>query len=232
MRSLKPLTLLLSVGYLSGALATSSPLNDPKDRISYSIGADIGKNFHQQDIDIKIDPFIQGIKDGQKDQLTLMKEEEVRETIMSLQQDIMKKQNEIAKALAEENLEKSKAFLTQNKKNVGVTTLKSGLQYKVIKEGQGAPPSANDRVVTHYRGTLIDGSKFDSSYDRGEPVDFAVKGVIPGWTEALQLMKPGAKWKLFIPPHLAYGEHGMGNKIAPNSTLIFEIELLKVERLS
>ena len=127
------------------------------------------------------------------------------------------------------NLKEGEAFLDENKKKEGVTTLPSGLQYKVLKSGAGKTPKATDKVTTHYRGTLIDGTVFDSSYDRGEPTTFPVGGVIRGWTEALQLMKEGDKWQLYVPAQLGYGERGAGGKIGPNTTLLFEIELLKVE---
>jgi FKBP-type peptidyl-prolyl cis-trans isomerase FklB len=133
------------------------------------------------------------------------------------------------KEKAEKNLVESEKFLAENKAKEGVKTTASGLQYKVLKEGEGPSPKVGDTVTVNYRGTLIDGTQFDSSYDRGEPATFPLTGVIPGWTEALQLMKKGSKWMLYIPPNLAYGERGAGNRIPPNSTLIFEVELISFQ---
>jgi FKBP-type peptidyl-prolyl cis-trans isomerase len=141
----------------------------------------------------------------------------------------MAKQKEAARVLGEKNKKEGEAFLAENKKKEGVTTLPSALQYKVIKAGTGKKPNINHTVTTHYRGTLIDGTEFDSSYRRGQPVSFPVAAVIPGWTEALQLMEKGAKWQLFIPPNLAYGERGAGRDIGPNATLIFEVELISIQ---
>ena len=142
----------------------------------------------------------------------------------------MDRQNAEMKAVAAKNLEDGEKFLTENKKQKGVVTLPSGLQYKIVKEGSGESPKATDTVTTNYRGKLIDGTEFDSSYTRGEPARFAVNAVIPGWTEALQLMKPGAQWVLYIPPKLAYGENGVGNLIGPNATLVFDVDLLSVDK--
>jgi len=141
----------------------------------------------------------------------------------------MTKQEEETKKLGEKNRKEGEAFLAANKKKEGVKTLASGLQYKVIKPGTGKKPKSTDTVTTHYRGTLIDGTEFDSSYNRGQPATFPVHGVIPGWTEALQLMEEGAKWQLFIPSKLGYGERGAGQAIGPNATLIFEVELVSVQ---
>jgi FKBP-type peptidyl-prolyl cis-trans isomerase FklB len=138
-------------------------------------------------------------------------------------------QKEMIAKLGEKNKAEGEAFLAENKKKEGVKTLPSGLQYKVIKAGTGKKPKVTDTVTTHYRGTLMNGTEFDSSYRRGQPVSFQVNGVIPGWTEALQLMEEGAKWQLFIPSNLAYGERGAGRDIGPNATLVFEIELLSIE---
>ena len=175
-----------------------------------------------------MDPFLTGVKHGQQESELLMSEEEIRDTLLALQAKILEKQNEERQSLAQQNLKEGSQYLEQNKQKDGVKFTESGLQYKIIEEGQGESPSATDKVTTHYRGTLIDGTEFDSSYKRGEPMQFPVNGVIPGWTEALQMMKPGAKWELVIPPELAYGEHGVGNIIGPNSTLLFEIELLEI----
>lgn len=205
-------------------------LETPEDKTSYSIGVDIGKHFQQQDIQIKMDSFISGVKDGQEGGEYQLSDQEIRDTLIGLQAKILEKQNEERQDLAQKNLQEGKAFLDNHKEKEGVQTTASGLQYRIIEEGQGETPDANDRVTTNYRGTLIDGTEFDSSYKRGEPMEFPVNGVIPGWTEALQMMKAGAKWELVVPPELAYGEHGVGNIIGPNATLIFEIELLEVHK--
>lgn len=221
-----------SVGFFAqqafAAEAQGTKLTDKKDKISYSIGVDVGKSIQKQKIDINPESFLAGFKDGQADKLTLMTEEEIRETLMALQTEMLEKHKTMAKELAAKNLAEGEKFLAENKKQKGVVTLPSGLQYRIIKEGKGTSPKATDMVTTHYRGKLINGTEFDSSYTRGEPAKFAVNGVIPGWTEALQLMKPGAKWELFVPAKLAYAENGVGQIIGPNSTLLFEVELLKV----
>jgi FKBP-type peptidyl-prolyl cis-trans isomerase FklB len=158
-----------------------------------------------------------------------MTEQEVNETMMNFQKDMMAKQQARMKELGEKNKKEGEAFLAENKKKEGVITLPSGLQYKVMKEGDGKTPIVNDVVTVHYRGTLIDGKEFDSSYTRGQPASFPVKGVIPGFSEALQLMKTGSKWQLFIPSNLAYGERGAGDEIGPNAALIFDIELISIK---
>jgi FKBP-type peptidyl-prolyl cis-trans isomerase FklB len=170
------------------------------------------------------------MKDGFSGGKPLLTEQEVQETVATFQKEMMAKQEELAKKLGEKNKEEGEAFLAENKKKEGVKVLPSGLQYKVVKAGTGGKPKLTDTVTTHYRGTLIDGTEFDSSYRRGQPVSFPVAGVIPGWTEALQLMEEGSKWQLFIPPNLAYGERGAGRDIGPNATLIFEIELISIQQ--
>jgi FKBP-type peptidyl-prolyl cis-trans isomerase FklB len=204
-------------------------LQTAKEKQSYSIGADIGSKLKSQSIDIDTDLFSQGLKDAFSGGKLLLTEQEMKDTLMALQKELMDKQAERNKQAGEKNKKDGEAFLSENKKKEGVKTLPSGLQYKVIKEGTGKTPKAEDTVVTNYRGTLIDGTEFDSSYKRGQPATFPVKGVIPGWTEALQLMKEGSKWELFIPSNLAYGERGAGSTIGPNATLIFEIELISVK---
>ena len=204
-------------------------LQTAKEKQSYSIGADIGSKLKSQSIDIDTDLFSQGVKDAFSGEKLMMTEQEMKDTLMALQKELMDKQAERNKQVGEKNKKEGEAFLSENKKKEGVKTLPSGLQYKVIKEGTGKTPKAEDTVVTNYRGTLIDGTEFDSSLKRGQPATFPVKGVIPGWTEALQLMKEGSKWELFIPSNLAYGERGAGGTIGPNAALIFEIELISVK---
>lgn len=200
-----------------------------RDRLSYVIGLDIGSNLKNQSVDVNPDILLRGIKDGLSGAKPLMSEQEIKETIAAFQKEMQVKQEEVAKKMGEKNKKEGEAFLAENKKKEGVVTLASGLQYKVLKKGSGKKPKLTDTVTTHYKGTLIDGTEFDSSYRRGQPASFPVNGVIAGWTEALQLMEEGAKWQLFIPPQLAYGERGAGPRIGPNATLIFEVELISIQ---
>lgn len=204
------------------------------DKVSYAIGVQLATNFKRQGIDIKIDKFVQGLKDATAGKKLELTEQEIKMTMMSFGQKMMAKQKEKQKVDAAKqkvdavkNIAAGKAFLAANGKKEGVKVLPSGLQYKVIKKGTGKTPTAADKVKTHYRGTLIDGTEFDSSYKKGKPVVFGVTKVIKGWTEALQLMKEGDKWELYIPADLAYGERARP-KIPANSALIFEIELLEI----
>jgi FKBP-type peptidyl-prolyl cis-trans isomerase FklB len=203
-------------------------LKTQKDKVSYAIGMDMGGSLKRNSIDVDIDALVKGLKDSLAGGKMLMTEQEQRETLITFQKEFQAKQQEKMKALAEKNKKEGEAFLDENKKKPGVKVLPSGLQYKVITEGKGASPKDTDTVTVNYRGTVIDGTEFDSSYKRNEPATFPVKGVIKGWTEALQLMKEGSKWQLFIPSNLAYGERGAGSAIGPNETLIFEVELIKV----
>lgn len=211
------------------ATASSSSLTNEADKISYSIGIDIGQSFRKQNIQINSDLFMTGLKDGQNDKQTLLSKEEIYQTLVGLQNKLAQQQAETTAQQAKDNLAKGEAFLAKNKTATGIKTTASGLQYRVIKQGKGAIPKPGDIVTTHYRGHLIDGTEFDSSYKRNEPATFTVNAVIPGWTEALQLMTPGSKYELFIPSNLAYGSQGIGRIIGPNETLIFEIELLSVK---
>jgi len=204
-------------------------LKNQKDKISYVLGMDIGNNLKRQSIDIDPDILARGIKDAVSGGKSLMTEQEAREVATAFQKEMMAKQEERNKKLGEKNKKEGETFLAENKKKGGVKTLPSGLQYKVIKAGTGKKPKSTDTVTTHYRGTLIDGTEFDSSYRRGQPATFPVNGVIPGWTEGLQLMEEGAKWQLFVPPNLAYGDRGAGPQIGPNATLIFEVELISIQ---
>ncbi len=204
-------------------------LKNPRQRASYSIGADIGSNFKKQEIDIDPKALAAGLADALAGKPALT-EAEMRETLENLRKDLMAKAETKQKAAGDKNAKEGEAFLAANAKKDGVKTLPSGLQYKVIKSGTGNSPKATDRVKVHYHGTLIDGTVFDSSVERGQPATFGVNQVIPGWTEALQLMKEGDKWQVYIPSKLAYGERGAGGKIGPNSTLIFDVELLSIEK--
>ncbi len=190
------------------------------EKVSYAIGIQLGQNFTKQGIEIKVESLIRGMKDALAGKELALSQDERQQVMTSFQRRIIAKQ-------AAKNLAEGMAFLELNKAKEGVQVLPSGLQYKVIKEGTGKTPTADDKVKTHYRGTLINGTEFDSSYKRNKPAEFPVKGVIKGWTEALLLMKEGSKWQLYIPPNLAYGERGRPG-IPPNSTLIFEVELLEV----
>jgi FKBP-type peptidyl-prolyl cis-trans isomerase FklB len=221
----------LGILYLASQVSAEENLvlKSQKDKVSYIIGMEIGKNFKKQSIDIDPDILTKGIKDVFSGGKPLLTEQEIQENMVTFQKEMMAKQEELAKKLRENNKKEGEAFLAENKKKDGVKTLPSGLQYKVTKAGTGKKPKLTDTVTTQYRGTLIDGTEFDSSYRRGQPVSFPVTGVIPGWTEALQLMEEGAKWQLFIPPNLAYGERGAGRDIGPNATLIFEIELVSIQ---
>jgi FKBP-type peptidyl-prolyl cis-trans isomerase FklB len=210
---------------LTGAVVAeekSPQLKDLKDKVSYSFGLNVGYNLKRQNIDLNQDLFVAGMKDAMDGRKPLLTEQEVRDTMMAFSQDMEKRQQETAKI----NEAQSEKFLAENKTKEGVKTTASGLQYKVIKEGNGAQPKNTDTVTVNYRGTLVNGTEFDSSYKRGEPASFPVGGVIKGWTEALQLMKLGSKYQLFIPPSLAYGSHPPGPPIQPGSALIFEVELL------
>lgn len=209
--------------------AASKDLKTETDKISYSIGASIGADLKRQELDIKSDILYQGIQDSLKGKLILT-DKEMEEVIVSYQQKQAKIQQAKIEKLAKENLKKGSKFLDNNKKSKGVVTTESGLQYKVIKEGKGKQPISSDTVTVNYKGTLIDGTEFDSSYKRNQPATFRLDQVIEGWQEGLKLMKPGSKYQLFVPAKLAYGEKGINNAIQPNSVLIFEVELLKVEQ--
>ena len=216
---------------LSGAaFAADAPeLKGDKEKLSYSIGMDIGGNLKKQSVEVDPDLLAKGVKDGYGGGKTLLTEDEARQAITTFQKALMAKKAETMRILAEKNKAEGEKFLAENAKREGVKTLPSGLQYREIAPGTGKSPKTTDTVTTHYKGTLIDGTEFDSSYKRGEPATFPVSGVIPGWTEALQLMKEGAKWRLFVPSRLAYGEKGAGQMIGPNATLVFEVELISVK---
>ena len=205
-------------------------LTTSKQKASYAIGMNWGTGLHRQNIDVDSAALIQGMKDALAGGKTLLTEDEARAALMQLQKEMQEKQQAKAAQEGEANKKEGDAFLAANKSKEGVVTLPSGLQYKILKEGNGPKPTATDSVVCNYKGTLINGTEFDSSYKRGEPATFPVTGVIKGWTEALQLMPVGSKWQLFIPPDLAYGPRGTpGGPIGPNATLIFEVELISIK---
>ena len=228
---MKLLVVALSIMLLTGAgyAEENTVLKTQRDKVSYGIGMEIGNSLKSQSIDIDSDILARGVKDMLSGKEPLMTDQEFRETMTNFKDEMMAKQMERMKEIAEKNKKEGEAFLDENKKKEGVVTLPSGLQYKVIKEGAGETPKPTDTVTVNYRGTLINGTEFDSSESHGQPATFKVNGVIPGWTEALQLMKAGSKWQLFIPSALAYGDRGAGREIGPNSTLVFDVELLSIE---
>ena len=226
---------LILMGAISMALASGISLAgdkvEPKtesDKISYSVGYRLGGDFKRQQVDIKSDMLLQGIEDAASGGEALMTDEQMRTVMMNLANRVKAEQMEKMKQQGAENVKAGEAFLAENSGKEGVTTLPSGLQYKVITAGEGKSPQKSDKVTVNYRGSLIDGTEFDSSYSRNKPATFGVGQVIPGWTEALQLMKEGDKWEIVIPSKLGYGERGAGAKIPPNSTLVFEVELISV----
>ena len=206
--------------------ADKPELKDEKSKVSYGIGMNLGSQWKRQEVDVDVELILKGMKDAMSGGPTLMTEQEVREILTAYQREHQKRQMEKRKELGEKNKEEGAKFLAENKTKPGVITLPSGLQYKILAEGKGESPKSNDVVTVNYRGTLIDGTEFDSSAKTGQPLVRAANMLIKGWTEALQLMKPGAKWQLFIPSDLAYGDRGYGAQIAPNTTLIFDIELI------
>jgi FKBP-type peptidyl-prolyl cis-trans isomerase len=204
-------------------------LKTEKDKLSYAIGVNVGRSLQKDAVDVDAKILTQGLRDALGGGKTLITEDEAKALITSLQTDLRKKQDETMQAAGEANKKQGEAYLAANKAKDGVVTLPSGLQYKVLAEGKGPKPTASDTVVCNYKGTLIDGTEFDSSYKRGQPATFPVGQVIKGWTEALQLMPVGSKWQLFIPSEMAYGPRGPTPAIGANSTLIFEVELLSIQ---
>ena len=203
-------------------------LKTQKDKASYSIGVSIGKNLKDQKVEIQTDILVKGLLDAYTGTKTQLTEKEMGDVLTQFQQEIMAKAQEEAAKKGGENKSKGEKFLADNKNKPGVKTTPSGLQYTVISEGTGPKPTASSTVKVHYTGKLIDGTTFDSSVDRGEPIEFPLNGVIKGWTEGVQLMSKGSKYKFFIPSDLAYGDRGAGNAIGPNETLVFEVELLDI----
>jgi len=224
--NLAALALLLCA---SVASAESADLKDPKQKLSYAIGTEIGANLKKQGVDIDPKAFSAGLADALAGKLQ-MTDAEIKDAMNAARTQLIAKQQAKQQADATVNAKAGETFLAANAEKEGVKTTASGLQYTVLKTGAGKTPGPKDTVKVHYQGTLPDGSVFDSSIARGEPVTFQVDGVIPGWTEALQLMKEGDKWQLVIPPKLAYGTAGAGDKIGPNQVLIFEVELIDIEK--
>ena len=206
------------------AIAADKPdLDSDAQKNGYSVGYDVGRSIKRQIMGVDADSIARGLKDGVNGAAPALPDSEMQQRFATVRQ-------ESAQKILEKNKQDGEAYLAKNKGAKGVKTTASGLQYKVITAGKGKPPAADDTVTVNYRGTLIDGTEFDSSYKRNQPATFPVKGVIPGWTEALQLMKEGSKWMLVIPSSLAYAERGAGNMIGPNSTLVFEVELLSIKK--
>lgn len=233
---------MFGIALLAGAAVgeQAQALKTQKEKVSYALGMDLGNQLRKAAIEVDPVVFGQGLKDALSGGQTRLNERQVRDAILELQAELKRKEADRRKFSAEDDAEASvlaaynkrasHEFLAGNKTKEGVETLPSGLQYKILKAGDGKKPTEDDTVVCHYRGTLTNGTEFDSSYKRNEPATFPVKGVIPGWREALQLMSVGSKWQLFIPPQLAYGEHGAsGGAIGPNLTLLFEVELLAIK---
>ncbi len=226
----KLLVTILGLGVLAGqAHAAESPaLKTDKDKVNYAIGVNIIGSIKQQGVDIDLDLVIQGMKDANSGGKLLLSDEEVRIGIDKYQTAVRQKQSLIRSKAAEDNKKEGEAFLAENAKKEGVVVLPSGLQYKILKVGDGKKPTDRDTVECQYRGTLVNGTEFDSSYRTGKPATFKITAVIPGWREALQLMPVGSTWQLFVPSKLGYGERGAG-RIGPNATLIFEVELLAIK---
>jgi FKBP-type peptidyl-prolyl cis-trans isomerase FklB len=209
--------------------AAAPTLSTKKDKISYAIGADLGGKLKSSSIDVDPNILTRALKDTLTGAKPAMSDDEIRATLSDLTKDLQQKQTVATKEKSEKNRKEGEEFLASNKGKEGVVALPSGLQYKILKAGDGPKPTAADTVVCNYKGTLIDGKEFDSSYKRGQPATFPVGGVIKGWTEALQLMAVGSKWQLFIPPDLAYGDRQAGPDITPGSTLVFEVELMSIQ---
>ncbi len=227
------ISLMLSMGLSVAAQAQDdqampAELDTEAKQFSYVVGMDVGNSLKDLGADLDVDTVIMAIRDVMEGEELLLNETQANELKQAFFQKRQQEAAEQAQAQAEANREKGEAFLAENANKEGVKTTESGLQYEVIEEGSGDNPAASDRVTVHYTGTLIDGTVFDSSRERGQPATFALNQVIPGWTEGLQLMKEGAHYKFYIPSELAYGERGAGDVIEPGSTLIFDVELLEV----
>jgi len=212
------------------AVAQDTPtFKSPKEKFSYALGMEIGNGFRKQSLELDPESVGKGLADAFSGGKTLLTEDEMRAVLTSAQEEYKKKQAELRAEKAQTALKEGEAFLAANKSKEGVITLPSGLQYKILEAGKGEKPELDETVVCTYRGTLLDGTEFDSSAKHNGPATFPLKGVIKGWTEALQLMPVGSKWQLFVPPQLAYGQNGSGQIIPPNSTLVFEVELLAIK---
>ncbi|HAT6978448.1 TPA: FKBP-type peptidyl-prolyl cis-trans isomerase [Legionella pneumophila] len=214
------------------AATDATSLATDKDKLSYSIGADLGKNFKNQGIDVSPEALAKGMQDAMSGAQLALTEQQMKDVLNKFQKDLMAKRTAEFNKKADENKVKGEAFLTENKNKAGVVVLPSGLQYKVINAGNGVKPGKSDTVTVEYTGRLIDGTVFDSTEKTGKPATFQVSQVIPGWTEALQLMPAGSTWEIYVPSGLAYGPRSVGGPIGPNETLIFKIHLISVKKSS
>ena len=211
------------------ALADNTELKTVEQKASYTLGADLAKNFIQQGIDIDKDALLMGFEDALKGRPLKLTQQEMNDAIKAFKKKIMAQKMAKFKALAKANKVKEAAFFAKNKGKPGIHTTASGLQYKIIKKGKGPHPTDDSTVIAHYEGRLLDGTVFDSSYKRGTPLKFQLDNVIPGWKEAIKMMRPGSIWEIYIPSKLAYGEKGAGKVIGPNEPLIFKVELITVD---
>ncbi|MFQ5525685.1 MAG: FKBP-type peptidyl-prolyl cis-trans isomerase [Thermoanaerobaculia bacterium] len=228
MRSIFAVCLSLSLGVAGFAAAQAEKPESVEDRASYGLGLNMGRQMTAQGVRINVDLLARGLRDGLAGSESLLTDQEIQTAMQTLQQQVQQAMQAKMAAEAEANQKAGDAFLAGNAVKEGVVTLESGLQYKVVTNGAGSLPVSSDTVRVHYEGRLIDGTVFDSSYQRGQPAEFQVTGVIQGWIEALQLMKVGSKWELYIPSALAYGQRGQGPKIGPNAVLVFDVELLEI----
>jgi len=225
----KILLISLGLSIASTAFADKYNLETTEQRASYTLGADIAKNFRDQGLEIDVNAFSLGLEDALQNRTLKLNEEEMMSAINAVKQKMQKQLLEKQQSIARKNRAEGKAFLAENAKKEGVITLDSGVQYKVLTEGKGDSPTPEDTITAHYRGTLLDGTEFDSSFKRGTPLTLQMGSVIKGWGEVLKLMKPGSKWEVYIPSDMAYGEKGAGDAIGPNQALIFTIELIQFE---
>jgi len=223
--------LFLSLGLLVSQNAIAAdPLSTNEQKASYTLASDLAKNFQSQGLKIDITAFTLGLEDALNNKPSRLTEEQMMGAINAVKKEMMQKQLVERQAQGAKNLEKGKAYLAENKKKPGVKVLDNGIQYKVINSGTGASPSEEDTIFAHYKGALISGDVFDSSYKRGTALKFQMSNVIKGWGEVLKIMKPGDKWEVVIPSELAYGEKGAGDRIGPNETLVFTIELVQFDK--
>jgi FKBP-type peptidyl-prolyl cis-trans isomerase FklB len=213
---------------INGQAQGGTAINSRKDKLSYAYGVELARGLKWQRMDLDLDLMVKGLRDAFSGDKLLITADDVVETLKTFQEERKQDLEHARKMISEKNKKAGEEFVAENVKKDGVVTLPSGLQYKILKQGDGKRPALDDKVACHYRGTLLDGREFDSSYQRNQPATVPVKGVIKGWSEALQLMPVGSKWQLFIPPQLAYGDRGVGG-IGPNATLIFEVELISIQ---
>ncbi len=218
----------IATALVCAPLAQAAELTSHEQKVSYIMGLDVGSRMAGLEYPLDIEAFRLGLEQSDMTGERALSDDELRNAMQMAQQRFQERQQQAQALVAEKNSQEGDVFLAENAKKSGITTTESGLQYQITSAGTGPKPSAEDTVRVHYRGTLLDGTEFDSSYTHGEPATFPLNGVIPGWTEGLQLISQGSKAKLYIPAELAYGATGMGQAIGPNSTLIFEVELLEI----